>query len=336
MKILNKLKISVIIPVYNAENTIERCMNSICNQTYINTEILAIDDGSKDKSLDLLYCYGKKDSRVKVITQKNSGPGIARNNGIKNATGDFVVFIDADDYIEAMYFERLAEVVRNTNSDVIFIDAVQESVNGRVICQEKMSSFSNLNKDDLIACQMTGLLPWGGWRKAVRRSLLIKNKITYSEDSVGEEALFSFCMLRVAEKIEFIPLILYHYVNYPNSQSKKGSDDPWGGVVNKIYLYLESVGLLQEYITMLHSFALTSLFVSIFRTSCNHNFWYSRVLCLKLIREYKSNWKDIIIYTKSLKPEIRIMMIFVRLNIIIPMILISKIKYFYNQVKNRY
>ena len=100
---------SVIVPVYNAEKYLSRCIDSILNQTYQNFELLLVDDGSKDKSGSICDKYGKTDSRVIVIHQSNSGPGTARNNGLHNAKGRYIIFVDSDDYLDSTYFEVVAE-----------------------------------------------------------------------------------------------------------------------------------------------------------------------------------------------------------------------------------
>lgn len=99
--------VSIIVPVYNVEEYIEKCIVSILNQTYKHLELILIDDGSKDKSSDICRCYAKKDERIIILTQKNSGVSAARNHGLQYATGEFVTFVDSDDYIRADYIERL-------------------------------------------------------------------------------------------------------------------------------------------------------------------------------------------------------------------------------------
>lgn len=98
-KIPENPKISVIVPVFNVEKYLKRCLDSILTQTYWNLEVLCIDDGSEDHSLEILKFYEKKDSRVRVYTQARKGPSAARNRGLDEATGDFISFVDADDYI---------------------------------------------------------------------------------------------------------------------------------------------------------------------------------------------------------------------------------------------
>ncbi len=155
------MKISVIVPVYNAENYLEKCITSVTNQTYHDWEMILIDDGSKDGSGIIIDIAAAKDKRVKAIHQVNAGPGIARNRGIEAAVGDFVVFLDADDYVEPDYFELLA--LKALNSDLIFIDVEQITTEGKVIADEKMSIYKNWSKERMLRSQMTGKIPWGGY-----------------------------------------------------------------------------------------------------------------------------------------------------------------------------
>ena len=104
---MNRELISVIVPVYNAGKYLERSLTSICGQTYQNLEILLIDDGSTDDSLEQCLAWAKQDERIQVFHQENGGVSKARNTGISNATGEYIVFIDSDDFIDKAMFERL-------------------------------------------------------------------------------------------------------------------------------------------------------------------------------------------------------------------------------------
>lgn len=112
------MKISVIVPVYNAANYIAMCIQSVQNQTFNSWELILIDDGSQDNSLEICQKYADEDDRISVIHQENAGPGIARNTGIAKALGNYVVFIDSDDYIEKDYFQLLSK----HDEDVVFIN----------------------------------------------------------------------------------------------------------------------------------------------------------------------------------------------------------------------
>lgn len=102
--------ISVIFPVYNAEKYLKTCLDSLISQTYTNFEVLCVDDGSTDHSLDILRFYEKKDNRIKVFIQENAGPAAARNKALQYASGNYISFVDADDYLVENAFEKLSKV----------------------------------------------------------------------------------------------------------------------------------------------------------------------------------------------------------------------------------
>ena len=112
------MKISVIVPVYNVENYLTRCVDSILSQTYKNIEILLIDDGSTDASGDICNEYCREDSRVSVVHQRNGGLASARNAGIDISTGEYLTFIDSDDYVSSYYIENLVNAIKKFNADL--------------------------------------------------------------------------------------------------------------------------------------------------------------------------------------------------------------------------
>ena len=320
------MKISVVIPVYNAEKYLSRCLDSVINQTYDNWEVIAIDDGSQDSSYTILSQYSLNDKRFKVFSQKNQGPGYTRNIAISKAIGDYIVFLDADDYINFDYFSDLIDCVEENKSDVVFIDLVQEKVSGELIRFEKMSKYKALPKDKIIRYQMTGKMPWGGVRKAVRTSLILDNKIEYSKDIVGEEALFSFRILTEANNISFLDKkTYYHYVNYPNSQSKKGKDDPWGPICSKLSDYLQENNLFNEYQSTINSFGFTALIVSIYRISQNHNFTEAMLLSKRALQIFKSKY-NFKLDEDSLELRTKCVTPFAKAGLVFPILLAAKIK----------
>ena len=118
-------KISVIIPVYNVEKYLKKCLDSICNQTLQDIEIICVDDGSSDSSLEILRQYEAKDSRVKVLTQSNQKQGAARNNGISIAKGEYLGFIDSDDWIDLDYYEQLYNSAKTFDCDIAIADYIR-------------------------------------------------------------------------------------------------------------------------------------------------------------------------------------------------------------------
>ena len=113
-----KCKISIIIPVYNAEKYLRKCLDSVINQTLKEIEIICINDGSTDLSLSILKKYATCDNRIKIINQENQGVAIARNNGLKYATGEYIGYVDSDDYVSSIFFELLYNNAKKYNADI--------------------------------------------------------------------------------------------------------------------------------------------------------------------------------------------------------------------------
>ena len=111
-------KFSIIIPVYNAEKYLPKCIDSLIKQTFKKFEIICINDGSSDKSLNILKRYATNDTRIKIFTQKNSGPAVARNLGLEKAQGKYLWFIDADDWIEEKACEILNNIINKNSPDI--------------------------------------------------------------------------------------------------------------------------------------------------------------------------------------------------------------------------
>lgn len=116
---MSKIKVSVIVPVFNVEEYLSTSLDSILNQTLKDIEIICINDGSTDASLDILENYAKKDARIKIISKKNEGQGIARNIGLDNAQGEFIAFVDSDDFIKEDMLEKSYEKSVSKNLDLV-------------------------------------------------------------------------------------------------------------------------------------------------------------------------------------------------------------------------
>ena len=251
--------ISVIVPIYNAEKYIERCVNSIISQTYSDWEQFLIEDGSKDNSLKKIKEYEQKDKRITVIHQENQGAGAARNKGLEFVSGNYVVFVDSDDYIEENYFELLSK----HNEDVVFIDVNRRNEKGEITAQERLSAYKGTDKDDILRGQMTGKILWGGVRKTVKRELLEEHNIRYSNLKVGEEAIYSFQLLYYAESISFIETTVYNYEVHAGSLSQTVQNDPWGPVAVALREKVKTMGCYEDYADTLNCFIYTAGIVSL-------------------------------------------------------------------------
>lgn len=279
------MKISAIVPVYNTERYVGRCIDSVIAQTYTDWELILVDDGSTDRSSEILDNYQNKDSRIKVIHQENSGPGLARNIGIENIHGDYTVFIDSDDIIKKDYFYKLSL----ETADVVFIDINQVDEDFNVLRNECMSGYQSLSKDDFIRNQMTGKILWGGVRKAAKTELLLKNKIRFTNNKVGEEAVYSFLLMYYAKSFSFIKGPVYNYVNRVGSQSDTMDDDPLGLVVENLKKKVEQMNLYETYANTINAFQVTATIVSLDRMSGNYDFARYKVKARERMEQYKRN-----------------------------------------------
>lgn len=279
------MKISVVVPVYNSEKYISYCVKSVISQTYENWELILVDDGSTDNSLEILKDLAKKDSRIYLIHQENAGPGRARNVGIFHASGEYIVFLDSDDRINKDYLSLLSQ----KNEDVVFIDVNQTDEKFHILKKEYMSSFKNLSKDALLRQQMTGKINWGGVRKAVKRKLLLNNMIEFSEHKIGEEAIYSFLVLWNAKSFSFIDKAVYTYVNHAGSQSSTQMDDPWGNVALSLKKRIIEMDLYSNYGNTLNSFIITAAVISLARMALRYDYCLYRKLAKNRIQKLQKD-----------------------------------------------
>lgn len=215
----NSPLISIIIPCYNAEQSLERCLNSVVSQYYQNLEIIIVDDGSRDQTSDIYTKFKQEDFRIKVIKQNNSGVSKARNVGLKAVTGDYMCFVDSDDWVEKNYCEELYNILAAENADVSIIEASYEDENGTIVYNKPIS------KDKIFDGQQALILlledeeiqshPWG----KLFKSSLLKN-VRFPENLKSfEDYSTLFKIFDKAVKVVKSDKKLYHYVQRDNSLS---------------------------------------------------------------------------------------------------------------------
>lgn len=264
---MENCRISVIVPIYNAEKFVGKCIESVQAQTYADWQMILVDDGSKDKSLKVCQRYADSDPRISIIHQENAGAGAARNTGLAKAEGVYVVFIDSDDYIDKDYFLLLSK----HEEDVVFIDAQAINEKGKVIRTESLSMNRSLSKDDFMRSQMTGKINWGGWRKAVKRDIIEKNNIRYTNHKNGEEAIFTFKTVFYSRSISFLEKPVYFYIQRHDSLSHTQMDDPWGEVAIALKEQTKKNGSYNEYADTINAFFLSAAAVSSDRLASNYS-----------------------------------------------------------------
>lgn len=208
--------ISIIVPIYNAEKNLRRCLDSIKNQTFKDIEVILVNDGSKDGSGKICDEYVQKDNRFKVIHKDNNGVSAARNDGLKIANGKYIGFVDADDWLEPNMFESLYDLIIKYNADIAMCGYVIERQDGSLInCPNeskiyKMSRYEALNN----LTNFKGYL----WNKLFSTELIKKNKIFFDEDvHFCEDLLFCSQAFLNSNTIVFDTKPYYHYIIHENS-----------------------------------------------------------------------------------------------------------------------
>lgn len=245
-------KVSVVLPVYNAEKYIERTVKTLLCQTLNDVEFIIIDDGSTDNSLKIITCiidsYPEKESRIKLISRENRGVAVTRSQGIALATGDYIAFLDSDDWVEPDWLELMYLKAIDDNSDAVVCDYFNEHAKGAVRIYQAASHSNDLCVSNLFMDKISNC----NWNKMVARKLFLENDITFnSKYSLGEDFLVTFKIFMNAKKISFIQKPLYHY-NLTNLSSlaknvTEQSLDGLLGVVNDTSMILSEKGKLEKF-----------------------------------------------------------------------------------------
>lgn len=233
-------KISVVVPIYNVEKYIRKNVDSIINQTYKNLEIILVDDGSKDNSSNICDLYKKKDKRIKVIHKENGGLSSARNAGIEEATGDYVAFVDSDDYIEPNMYEEMYEASQKFSCDIVtcsykyvYDDGSVKYINSDTENREYdfFSAIKEMNifsKFDMSACT-----------KLFKKELF--DNIRFPVGKLSEDYYVMYLLFEKASKIYYIAKPYYSYFQRKNSITKSNK-------INHDFMYaaLEQMDYLEK------------------------------------------------------------------------------------------
>lgn len=234
--------ISVIVLVYKVEQYLDRCVESIVNQTYKNLEIILVDDGSTDNCPQMCDDWAKKDSRIKVIHQSNQGVSVARNTGIGIAKGAFLCFVDSDDYVDALYVEILSYPVIKCEMDLTLCNWWREKKNERILGQEvNMKYLSGNLQDDFVFYDSLMRSACG---KIFTTRIIKEKEIRFiKKHKLGEDAIFVLDYCKHVNQIKFIEQPLYIYSDVDNSATKDISSE----MFNNYLLYLEHFAEFQEH-----------------------------------------------------------------------------------------
>ena len=230
--------VSVIVPVYNKEDVLSRCLNSIKNQSYTYFEVLLVNDGSKDKSLPILKQYESNDDRFHVVDKVNGGASSARNVGLDYARGEYICFVDPDDYIESNYIERLYNAIQQADMAVCGYNRIYGDRN---VTLEKQKDYK-VSKELFLKKILLSENPGSGycWNKIFKKTLV--NDIRFDESiHYGEDAAFLYEIIKnnVLNSIYVCNEGLYNYVLNDNGLSRTLDENKLSGECKIAYKYLE-------------------------------------------------------------------------------------------------
>lgn len=264
----SKSLISIIIPVYNVEKYLAQCLNSIIHQTYQHIEVICVNDGSLDNSKNILEEYASKDNRIKIISQDNQGLSAARNRGMREASGKYLMFVDSDDWIDLCTCEKAISLAEKNNADLVFWSYTRE-YDG--VSKEKLlfwkdeTVFDEIQVKTELHRRLAGLLGEElkypdyanaietAWGKLYLTSELIENQIKFVDTKeIGtEDALFNLYVLGYVKKAVYIRKCFNHYRKNNNtsltSKYKKNLYSQWQHLFDLLAEYITVNRLPYEY-----------------------------------------------------------------------------------------
>lgn len=245
--------VSVIVPIYNAEKYLDRCVRSIINQTYKELEIILVNDGSNDGSLEICEKFQSEDNRIIIVSTMNKGVVNARKMGVACANGKFVGWVDADDWIEPEYFEKMVDAQKRSDADIVCAEHYHEIGNESSIVK------NNFDYGVYTIDEIVDRILWSGkfyefgiqphfWNKLTKTEIIKGNQLKVENTiSAGDDVAVVYPALLECKKICVSNICSYHYVQYANSISKNANKDEYEKAKN-LFSYLEKRFSEKQYI----------------------------------------------------------------------------------------
>lgn len=248
---MERLKVSVIVPVYNVEKYIAECITSILEQTYEQLELILVDDCSADNSFSICQSYAEKDARIVLLRNAvNSGVSFSRNHALEHATGEYILMVDSDDWIEKNCIELMVNAIEHTNADACACGHIKEYENSheadhiRIIDKEQV-----LSNTQILNCAMRKKAPFVGyiWSKLYRKRMIDINNLRFDTDiSLCEDSLFNYSYFDTTKDCVLIAECLYHYRIRSQSASaaKTATTEK---IKTKLYAYQSALHIAQKH-----------------------------------------------------------------------------------------
>lgn len=245
--------VSVIIPIYNAESSLRRCLDSLLTQTYQDWEALLVDDGCKDNSANIIDDYANQDARFKAIHQENAGPGAARNKGLDKAQGEFICFLDADDWVAPEWLQHYMEAF--DDCDIVFSGwhRINEEEEAETVISD--NCIANLKEKGTLIANLFDRDRFGwSWCKAVRRDVIERNHIRFEEDVMfREDALFAAECAAHCNRIKVTSHADYYYDAGNTSSLMHRELDPREYIKVNRLLYLRLMACSTDKVSQTHT-----------------------------------------------------------------------------------
>ncbi len=216
------MRFSIVVPIYNGEQFVKQCIESVINQTYPDWECLFVDDGSTDQTYAKLQLYSQTDKRIKLIRQNNKGAAVARKTGIDASTGQYVCFLDADDCLEINALLHINEAIEKSPDSDILVYGMHILKNGEII-KTKLPLDSGRDPVSYLRTVLTGRNGWELCGKCFKRSVFDPHPKIASNVRIGEDAAVLIQLITKANVVCIIQKALYNYIQYSTSTSKKKS-----------------------------------------------------------------------------------------------------------------
>ena len=243
-------KISVVVPVYNVEKYLKKCLDSILNQTYKNLEIICVYDDSNDSTVEIAKEYVKKDSRIKLIKNEEIFVGGARNTGLKLAAGEFVTFVDSDDWLEPDVYEKAIAAFENHPEAELVVWQADERDKDNNITIENYFKYSYKGTTPFDNSTILSVLDVV-WNKMYKKSILDKYRMTFPEGTINEDTCFWWKYASVISKAYFIDNILYHKLSRGDNITTLQCDkdkrcNSFFVITDDLYSFYKTNGILKK------------------------------------------------------------------------------------------
>lgn len=304
---MNKVLVSVIVPIYNVEKYVERCVQSIMEQDYEHIEIILVDDGSSDGSGDIINRMALQDSRIRVIHEKNMGVSAARNSGMEIATGEYIVFVDGDDYIEKDCVRYFLDLILDNGCEMAVGENIYNIYETKQVLQDKIEILDAL---EVIEKIYLGDIEVAVWNKIYKKSFLDRNRICFNTSLwYGEGMLFNIESLQWVDKVAVGKKRVYHQVYNPGSATRDFNIESNLCGIKSMEYQKESWIKSNKKIESAWEYHYKAIYMSILRGLIKTNTVNEhKNLYKKCKRIYRSNWIKIFSMNISLKQKIYVIL----------------------------